>query len=88
MRDGLPIPVATFKALFDYVDTQLKSNECDNTLRHALDFIRNNGLPEQAVVDWLEDNHGYCDCETLMNSEEVLEEAIPGYRDIAPKVGQ
>ena len=84
VRDSLPVPVPVLKALFDYVDRQLKSTECDNTLRHALDFIRNNGLPEEAVVDWLEDNGGYCDCETLMNSEQVVEEAVPGYSDIEP----
>lgn len=76
VRDSLPVPAAVLKALFDYVDTQLKSTECDHTLHHALDFIRNNGLPEQEVVGWLENNHGYCDCETIWNSEEALEEAV------------
>jgi hypothetical protein len=82
--NSLPVPAPVLKALFNYVDQQLKSTECDNTLRHALDFVRNNSLPEKAVVDWLEDNHGYCDCETLWNSEEVVEEAVPGYRDMEP----
>jgi hypothetical protein len=84
VRDGLSVPAPVLKALFDYVDQKLKSTECDNTLRHALDFIRNNALPEQAVVGWLKDNHGYCDCDTLWNSEEIVEEAIPGYRDVEP----
>ncbi len=84
VRDSLPVPVPVLKALFNYVDQQLKSTECDNTLRHTLDFIRNNSLPEKAVIDWLEDNHGYCDCETLWNSEEVVEESVPGYRDLEP----
>jgi len=82
--DSLPVPAAVLKALFDYIDTQLKSAECDHTLRHALDFIHKNGLPEETVVGWLEDNHGYCDCETIWNSEEILEEAVPGYRDLEP----
>lgn len=84
VNDSLPVPASVLKALFDYVDTQLEATECDNTLRHALDFIRENGLPEQAVIAWLEENHGYCDCETLWNSEEVVEEAVPGYRDLEP----
>jgi hypothetical protein len=82
VRDSLPVPAPVLKALFDYVDQQLKSTECDNTLRHALDFIRKNALPEETVVAWLKDNHGYCDCETLWNSEEVIEEAVPRYRDM------
>jgi hypothetical protein len=84
VRDTLPVPAPVLKALFDYVDRRLKSTECDHTLRHALDFIRNNALPEQAVICWLRGNHGYCDCETLWNSEEVLEEAVPGYGEMEP----
>jgi len=84
VRDGLPVPAPVLKALFEYVDQQLKSGECDNTLRHALDFIRKNALPEQTVVGWLKDNGGYCDCETFWNSEEVVEEAVPGYGDMEP----
>lgn len=84
VRDSLPVPVPVLKALFDYVDGQLKSSECDNTLRHALDFIRNNGLPEDEVVGWLEDNGGDCDCEVVMNSEQAVEEAVPGYKTITP----
>ena len=38
VRDGLPVPAPALKALFDYVDQQLKSTECDNTLRHAIRF--------------------------------------------------
>jgi len=84
VRDTLPVPAPVLKALFEYVDQQLKSTECDHTHRHALDFLRSNALPEQAVVCWLKDNHGYCDCETLWNSEEVLEETVPGYREMEP----
>src|SRR5262245_35092999 len=82
--DCIPVPAPVLKALFDHVGQQLKSTECDNSLRHTIDFIRKNGLPEEMVVGWLKDNHGYCDCETLMNSEEVVEEAVPGYRDMKP----
>jgi hypothetical protein len=84
VRDSLPVPVPILKALFDYVNSQLESSECDDTLKHALDFIHKHGLPEEAVVGWLEDNGGYCDCETLMNSEQVVEEAVLGYGAIKP----
>jgi uncharacterized protein DUF2695 len=75
--------VPVLKALFDYVDRQLESTECDDSLRHTLDFIRKNGLPEEGVVGWLEAEGRYCDCETL-NCEQVVEEAVPAYRDLQP----
>jgi len=84
VRDSLPVPLPVLKALFDFLDGQLKSTECDNTLRLVLDFVRQNGLPEGPVVDWLRDNGGYCDCEALMNAEQVVENAVPDYSDTEP----
>lgn len=72
------------KALFNYVDSQLGSTECDHTLRHVRDFIRSRELPEEAVVGWLENNGDYCDCEAVLNGEQVVEEAVPGYDDLLP----
>lgn len=72
------------KALFDYLDAQLGSSECDDTLRHVRDFIRGHSLPEEAIVSWLEDNGGHCDCEALANAEQVAEEAVRGYGDLKP----
>ena len=84
VRDSLPVPVSVLKALFDYVDVQLESSQCDDTLRHVRDFTRSHSLPEEAVVNWLEANGGHCDCEAVANAEQVLEEAVPGYEDLKP----
>lgn len=86
IQEGLPVPVAMMKALFTYVDKQLSSSECDDTLRHSGEFLRTNDLPAEAVISWLEDKGGYCDCE-VFNAEEVLEDAVPGYRDLFPPDG-
>jgi len=86
LRDGLPIPPAMMKALFAYVDKHLSSSECDDTLRHASEFVRANDLPAEMVTAWLEDKGGYCDCE-VFNAEELLEDAVPGYRDLPPPDG-
>jgi len=86
IREGLPVPAAMMKALLTYVSQQLSSSECDDTLRHANEFIRANDLPVEKVVAWLEDKGGYCDCE-VFNAEEVLEDAVPGYRQLPPPDG-
>ena len=71
------------KALFDYVDKRLASSECDDTLHHADEFIRDNGFPTETVLAWLEGLGGNCDCEAVSNAEQILEDAVPGYRDLA-----
>jgi len=52
VRDSLPVPVPVLKAFFDYLDQQLESTACDNTLRHTQDFIRDNGASEEVLVRW------------------------------------
>lgn len=84
VRDSLPVPAPVLKALFNHLDKQLGSSECDDTLRHVRDFIRGHSLPEESVVGWLEKNGGHCDCEALANAEQVVEEAVPGYEDLKP----
>jgi hypothetical protein len=86
IQEGLPVPASMMKALFTSVDRHLSSSECDDTLRHSGEFIRANDLPAETVIAWLEDKGGYCDCE-VFNAEEVLEDAVPGYRDLPPPEG-
>jgi hypothetical protein len=84
IREGLPVSAPIMKALFDFIDKRLASSECDHSLRHANEFIQVNRLPKDAVIAWLEGAGGYCDCEAISNAEELLEDAIPGYRDLPP----
>lgn len=84
IREGLPVPATMMKALFDYVDKHLASSGCDDTLHHASEFIRANSLPAETVLAWLEGAGGYCDCEVVSNAEQILEDAVPGYRDLPP----
>jgi Protein of unknown function (DUF2695) len=84
IREGLPVPPPWMKALFDYIDGHLASSECDDTLRLARESLRTKNLPEEPVVSWPENAGGYCDCEAISNAEGLLEDAVPGYRDLPP----
>jgi hypothetical protein len=87
VREGLPVPAPIMKALFDYIDGHLSSSECDDTLHYAREFILAQNLPEDPLLAWLEGAGGYCDCEAINNAEELLEDAMPGYRDLPPPDG-
>jgi hypothetical protein len=76
--------VAALKRLFDHLDDQLSTAECDDTLCFAREFIAENGLSEESIVGWLEENGGSYDSEALANAEEVVEGAAPGYRNMKP----
>src|SRR5882724_3081174 len=65
----LPIDRPSLQKLFDYLDDRLAQDGCDHTLRKTQAFIQEKNLPEEAVIDWLAEYGGYCDCEVLANVE-------------------
>jgi len=78
-QDGFPVPILALKDLFDFLDVQLAEADCDDTLRFTRQYLQRNAINEVAVVAWLEEHGGYCDCEALNNVEEIVADAVRGY---------
>ena len=54
---------AEFERLFEFLDEGLAHRGCDGTHRLTLEFLRaRRALNETAVLDFCEQNGGYCDC--------------------------
>jgi hypothetical protein len=71
---GLPMKKELFKGLFDFLDDELSKKDCDDTNRMTKEHLEAIGLQDvDAVLDWLEEQGGYCDCEVLSNVEELFE---------------
>ncbi len=68
--ERLPISIEMIQSYFDFLDKQLSENICEDTLSFTLEFIENNNLPKDDLIDWLENNGGYC--EVLANVEEKI----------------
>ncbi len=81
-RDSFPASAVLLKGLFEFLDEMLQAQDCDDTLRLTRDFILRNDLQEKEVIEWLEENGGYCDCEALANVEPVVSDAVPGYENL------
>jgi hypothetical protein len=71
---SLPLSRDTFKQLFDYLDTELTSKGCDNTSLLTQNFLEQQEIRNiDAVLTWLCEYGGYCDCEVLANVEQHFE---------------
>lgn len=68
-ENGLPTTLENFKALFDYLDKQLSEKDCDHSLKLSISFLNLIKPDHTAIIKWLEENGGYCDCEVLANVE-------------------
>ena len=58
--------------LFQYLETQLEDNPCDDTLHYTKQWLEENLAPEKinGVIEEIEEMGGYCDCEVLSNCYE------------------
>ena len=64
--NSIPISLNHLQNLFIYLDN-LDDLNCGHSYNHTIDFLSSNNLDVHSVIDWLEQNGGYCDCEVLYN---------------------
>jgi hypothetical protein len=57
-------------ALFNHLD-EARSAGCDHSRRFARQFLVARSLSASAIVPWLGEHRGYCDCEVLANVEDA-----------------
>jgi|SRR5579872_7612687 len=75
-RAKLPLPTGAMQGLFGMLREELPLRGCDHSLRLTRAWLAAQELPEEAVVTWLRENGGYCDCEASSNAEQAWEDAI------------
>lgn len=71
--ESLPAGKESIEDLFDYIEFKLERDECNHSLRYAMQYMMENRLNFPKVTAWLNNNGGYCDCK-------VAEEIIPVWR--------
>jgi hypothetical protein len=65
----MPLSKEDLAALFDHLDQALAEG-CDHSLRLTRAFLASRSLTESAIVPWLGEYGGFCDCEVLANVED------------------
>ena len=68
----MPISKDDLASLFDHLDSAL-STGCDHSLKITRSFLQGRNLSEAAIIPWLGEYGGYCDCEVLANVEQEWE---------------
>jgi hypothetical protein len=74
-RAALPLADDVLEALFDYLEQALETQPCDHSRKLTECWLAENGHANEAVLEWLDETGGYCDCEVLANSEGAWRDA-------------
>ncbi len=73
---AMPISFHDLKDLFDYLDIQLEESGCNHSPKITIGFLESRQLKTEIILNWLQKQGGYCDCEILWNVEESWEDEI------------
>ena len=73
-RAKFPLTDDKLEALFDAVEIAIKDAGCDHSLKATTEWLEDRGLDIQAVVAWLQNYGGFCDCEVVANARDHWEE--------------
>ena len=74
-ESSLPMARELFLDLFDYLNEQSESTECNHDFSLTEQFLRDKQVNNvEEVLEFLRENGGYCDCEVIFNVEEKFEE--------------
>ena len=71
---SLPIPRETFLDLFDFLDQELESLTCPADFTLTISFLKGRDLEVEMILEFLEANGAYCDCEVLYNVADLFED--------------
>lgn len=73
--ESMPISSTAFLGLLDWLDVELE--RCDHTTKLTEQYLRELHLEPEAVLPWLADHGGYCDCEVFSNLYDLSEPFRP-----------
>lgn len=67
-RATFPLSDPLLESLFESVERSVDEHGCDHTLRFTEQWLLDHPGNREQVIDWLQQNGGYCDCEVCGNA--------------------
>jgi hypothetical protein len=64
---SLTLDASRVENLISFVDRHVRSDGCDRTHRFTAEWARQESVDWNDLLDILEENGGYCDCEVVLN---------------------
>jgi hypothetical protein len=73
-RAAFPLSDDLLRSLFEAVAASVAEHGCDHTRRYTDQWLLGHPQSCEAVIAWLEENGGFCDCEVDANAADHWEQ--------------
>ncbi len=77
--ETLPAGQYDIEELFDFLEGKLETQECNHSLRFAMQYMMENRLNFPKTSAWLQQNGGFCDCKVIEQIAPTWRKAFDGY---------
>ncbi|GAI34917.1 unnamed protein product [marine sediment metagenome] len=66
-----------FDELYNFLkhSSVLISDNCDNTYKFTVKWLKKNGFNVEKSLKWLSNKGGYCDCEVILNVGRLFDDS-------------
>jgi hypothetical protein len=75
LEAAMPMEKTDLRDLLNYLDRP-ECLACDHTLKETIGFLNSRVLNSEAIVPWLKERGGFCDCEVLANVKNEFERIL------------
>lgn len=82
---SLTLDASRVESLISFVDRHVRSDGCDHSLRFTEAWANQESVDWHDLLDILEANGGYCDCEVVMNLPDATDLQSPAPESAQPK---
>lgn len=73
-RNAFPMADALLQAMFEAVEARVDHEGCDHSLRFTQAWLADQRQAAPAVIAWLNEHGGFCDCEVVANAADHWEQ--------------
>ena len=73
-QTDFPMSDPLMESLFETVEARIAAQGCDHTLRATSEWVAEHHQAEDAVLGWLKEHGGFCDCEVIANAADHWEQ--------------
>jgi hypothetical protein len=79
--ETLPAGQYDIEELFYFLEDKLETEDCNHSLRFAMQYMMENRLNFPKTSAWLQRNGGYCDCKVLEQIAPIWRKTFDGYEE-------
>ncbi len=80
LLESLPVDVETLKELLSSLN-KVPSPPCAHTHQETIAFLRSRNIDPDAIIPWLREHGGYCDCEVIYNVYDAVGDLVGWHLD-------